>query len=226
MAVAGARRSSIPRSPAARSSRARYRASTKTSASSTRSPVPRSTTSPPRYWRRPPFPKSRRPAPICRPAVSITPAICARSRRSDWLPHDPLAIGRVAGIAERSRSREGSGGRRYVGSPGAGGDFILRLVVPHFRLGKQSPALKRPKHRILTAEGFHGAVANEVGAVANEVLHLAPPVPAQKILKTEIQAPSLRSCKEFVGDAEERLWTGSAIPGKPFDGTSASREGY
>ena len=42
-----------------------------------KSPIPRSTISPPRFWRRQ-FQKFRQPARICKPAASITPAISAR----------------------------------------------------------------------------------------------------------------------------------------------------
>ena len=35
---------------------------------------------PPRFWRRQHFPKSRPPGPICKPAASIMPAICASTR--------------------------------------------------------------------------------------------------------------------------------------------------
>jgi hypothetical protein len=51
-----------------------------------------------------------------------------------------------------------------------GGDFFQRFVVPHFGFGKQTPAFQRTKHRALTAQGFHRAVANDV-------LHVAPPPP-------------------------------------------------
>ena len=50
------------------------------------------------------------------------------------------------------------------------GEFVLRLVMPHFRLSQQSPAFKGMKYRALTAQRLHRAVANEV-------LHVAPPTP-------------------------------------------------
>ena len=68
----------------ARSDRARrLRRIQRTSASFMKSPIPRSATSPPRFSRRQPFPKFRSPAPICRPAATIMPAISASMRWCD-----------------------------------------------------------------------------------------------------------------------------------------------
>jgi hypothetical protein len=45
-------------------------------------------------------------------------------------------------------------------------------------------------------------------------------------IKTEIKTPSLRICEEFADDAAGGFRTRPAIPGNPFDGTSASPAGY
>jgi hypothetical protein len=48
-------------------------------------------------------------------------------------------------------------------------------MVPHLGFSEQLPAFKRTKHRALTAQRFHRAVADEIRAVANGILHGAPP---------------------------------------------------
>jgi hypothetical protein len=81
--------------------------------------------------------------------------------------------------------------------PGMQGDLVLRLVVPHLRLGKQAPALKRMKHRALTAQRFHRAVANEV-------LHVAAPTFYPELSKACFQdgVITILRREEFVAKSE------------------------
>jgi hypothetical protein len=67
-------------------------------------------------------------------------------------------------FGKRIRNGIGPGehGRRRLTLQTAGFDFCQCLVVPHLCLRKQSPTFERMKNRTLTAQGFHGTIANEV----------------------------------------------------------------
>jgi hypothetical protein len=79
-----------------------------------------------------------------------------------------------------------TGRRRAAAVYGAGRNF-QRFVVPHFCFSEQSPAFEGMKHRALTAQRFHCAVANEI-------LHFSPPtcLPAHRLFKTYFKTVSLR----------------------------------
>ncbi len=80
-------------------------------------------------------------------------------------------------------SRECASRRSAFAIHGAGGNFQC-FVVPHLCFSEQSPTFKGVKHRALTAQRFHCAVANEI-------LHFSPPtcLPATAYLK-----PNSRQC--------------------------------
>ena len=124
-------------------------------------------------------------------------------------------------MAPGFRLNERAGGRRCIASYRAGGEFVLRLVVPHLRLSEQPPALVRVKHRALAAQGFHCAVANEI-------CHIAPPTPCPELFKTVFKTVSLRFWEDFSWSVPEPKFHGIATLRAPFvtsvDGTSASRD--
>ena len=103
----------------------------------------------------------------------------------------PLPLGspaREASTGRRTLERFCSGNRavgwRPVALHEAGSNLFLRLVVPHLGFGEQSPTLKRPKHRALTAKGFHCAVANEVFHCSR----LQPPCPPNDLKRISRQS--------------------------------------
>jgi hypothetical protein len=59
-------------------------------------------------------------------------------------------------------------GRRGAAAVYGAGRNFQRFVVPHLCFSEQSPAFEGMKHRALTAQRFHCAVANEI-------LHFSPP---------------------------------------------------
>jgi hypothetical protein len=83
----------------------------------------------------------------------------------------------LVSIRARDRLSEYSGRRGAVAVDRTVCDFFQRLVVPHFSFSKQPPALKRTKHRALTAQRLHCPIANKV-------FHFSPPTcPARNYLK-------------------------------------------
>ena len=81
----------------------------------------------------------------------------------------------IACIAKRRCMSECAGRRGVIAFDRAGRDLFQRFVVPHLCFSKQSPALQGTKHRALTAQRLHCAVANEV-------FHFSPPTCLPKFI--------------------------------------------
>ena len=113
-------------------------------------------------------------------------------------------------LAKWVGSSERRGGRGVFALQG-----FLRLVVPHLGFSKQSPALEGMKHRALTAQGFHCAVANEI-------FHIAPPTPTQSYLRPF----SRQSHYDSENSSPVREPTSQHRNLVSIDGTSAARERY